>query len=88
MGFFEKLDKDFNNIYNNIFTKQDLGFAKELADIYLQKNPKNEYKFYIEGLFLGQSDRTAAHPYFVKVIKNKPSLIQNFFGFHFLKFNL
>ena len=87
MGFFEKLDKDFNNIYNNIFTKQDLNYAKELADIYLQKNPKNEYKFYIEALFLGQSDRTASHPYFVKAIKNKPSLIENFFGFQGGKIN-
>lgn len=51
-GFFEKLDKNFNIFYNNTFTKQDLNHAKELADIYLQKNPKNEYKFYIEALFL------------------------------------
>ena len=87
MGFFEKLDKDLNNIYNNVFIKQDLNYAKELADIYLQKNPKNEYKFYVEALFLGVSDRTAAHPYFVKEIKNKPSLIENFFGFQGGKIN-
>jgi hypothetical protein len=87
MAFFEKLDKDLNFLYNNFYTKQDLYYVKELADIYLKKNPKNEYKFYVEALFLGLSDRTAAHPYFVKEIKNKPSLLENFFGFQGGKIN-
>jgi len=89
MGFFKKLDKDLNTIYNNIYSKQDLIYAKELADIYLHKNPKNEYKFYIEAKFLEITDRTSAHPCFLNniVTKNKPSFIEDLFGFQGNKIN-
>lgn len=89
MGFFDeigskffnnltnKLSKDTTQIYNREFVGQDLFIAGEIVKIYIDKNFKNSsnhsYKFYLEGIFLGQSDRTGAHPYLVKTIPSSKS---------------
>ena len=70
MSFFKKVDKDLSLFYNNEFIQQDIKTAKEISEIYLNKNLKKNssdpYKFYLEGIFLGVTDRTAIHPYLVK----------------------
>lgn len=91
MGFFDKLDKDFNKIYNDQFASQDLAHSKELSEVYfdhnLKKHSADPYKFYLEGIFLGVTDRTAAHPYLVKVIESKPSFYNKLLGFQGGKIN-
>ena len=70
MSFFKKTDENLNKFYNNEFIGQDLRTAKEISEIYfntnINKNSDNPYKFYLEGIFLGVTDRTAIHPYLVK----------------------
>ena len=70
MSFFKKTEKNLNLFYNNEFIQQDIKAAKEISEIYfnknLKKNSSDPYKFYLEGIFLGLSDRTAVHPYLVK----------------------
>jgi hypothetical protein len=89
MGFFEelgskffnnltnKLHKDTAQLYNNSFVAQDVNTAKEIVKVYIDKNFKNSssnpYKFYLEAIFLGKSDRTCAHPYLVKTIPSSKS---------------
>ncbi|WP_440928710.1 hypothetical protein [Candidatus Pelagibacter sp.] len=72
MSFFKKADKKLNLFYNNEFIQQDIKAAKEISEIYFDKNFKKDsndpYKFYLEGIFLGLSDRTAVHPYLVKTV--------------------
>ena len=88
MGFFDKLgkklNKDITNLYNNKFAQQDLNIASEIREFYpIKKTPNdNNYKFYLEGIFLGQGDRTAAHPYYVKPIPGgKSNFIDSQLGF-------
>jgi hypothetical protein len=88
MGFFDKLgkklNKDFTNLYNNKFAQQDLHIASEIREFYpIKKTPNdNNYKFYLEGIFLGKGDRTAAHPYYVKPIPGgKSNFIDSQLGF-------
>lgn len=75
MSFFKKVDENLNKFYNNEFIGQDLRSAKEISEIYfnrdLKKNSDNTYRLYLEGIFLGISDRTAMHPYLVKTIAPK-----------------
>ena len=88
MSFLKNLDKDLNTIYNNQFIKQDIETAKEISEIYLSKNLDKTYKFYLEGIFLGVTDRTAAHPYLVRVIEAKPKgLMNKLLGFQGGKIN-
>ena len=68
MGFFESADKSLNVLYNNEFVKQDIKTSKELVKIFLNEKIDTSYKFYLEGIFLGVTDRTTVHPYLVKVI--------------------
>jgi len=99
MGFFDelgskffnnltnKLHKDVSSLYNNKFIEQDVNTAKEIVKIYIDKNFKNTssnpYKFYLEAIFLGMSDRTCSHPYLVKIIPSSksPSFINTQMGF-------
>ena len=93
MGFFENLGiKFFNNLTNKLdkglnqhhviyAEKQDYIFAEEIVEKCKDRNllgkTSNSYKIYLEGIFLGISDRTSAHPYLVKVIpSSKPQSLQ------------
>ena len=68
----EKSSKDLSNTYNFYYEKQDYLIAEEIVKKCIDKNLtgkiSNSYKFYLEGIFLGKSDRTGAHPYLVKTI--------------------
>jgi len=70
MSFFKKAEKKLSLFYNNEFIQQDIKAAKDISEIYfnrnLKKNSSDPYKFYLEGIFLGLTDRTAIHPYLVK----------------------
>ena len=68
MGFFESADKSLNVLYNNEFVKQDIKTSKELVKVFQNGKIDTSYKFYLEGIFLGVTDRTSIHPYLVKVI--------------------
>ena len=68
MSFLENADKSLNVLYNNEFVKQDIKTIKELVKIFLDGKIDTSYKFYLEGIFLGTTDRTSIHPYLVKVI--------------------
>ena len=68
MSFLENADKSLNALYNNEFVKQDIKTSKELVKIFLNGKIDTSYKFYLEGIFLGVTDKTTVHPYLVKVI--------------------
>lgn len=96
MGFFDKLtkklDKDLNVISNNEFSKQDIQIAKELSEVYINKNinknSNDAYKFYLEGIFLGVTDRTTKHPYLVRTIPGEETGLKNsLLGFQGNKIN-
>ena len=93
MGFFENLGiKFFNNLTNKLDKglnrhhviygeQQDYTIAAEIVQKCKDKNllgkTSNSYKIYLEGIFLGNSDRTLAHPYLIKVIpSSKPQSLQ------------
>ncbi len=68
----EKSSKDLSNTYNFYYEKQNYSIAEEIVKKCKDKNllgkTSNSYKIYLEGIFLGISDRTSAHPYLVKTI--------------------
>ena len=68
MSFLENADKSLNALYNNVAVIQDIQTSKELVKVFLNEKIDTSYKFYLEGIFLGTTDRTSIHPYLVKVI--------------------
>ena len=77
----EKSSKDLSNTYNFYYEKQNYSIAEEIVKKCKDKNllgkTSNSYKIYLEGIFLGNYDRTLAHPYLIKVIpSSKPQSLQ------------
>ena len=78
----EKSSKDLANTYNFYYEQRDYSIAGEIVQKCKDRNllgkTSNSYKIYLEGIFLGISDRTSAHPYLVKTIipssKSQPLL--------------
>ena len=105
MGFFENLgikffnnltnkqDKGLNNAYVHEAVLQDYYIAEEIVQKCIDKNllgkTSNSYKIYLEGIFLGNSDRTTTHPYLIKTIPSSTpqSLKWNLMGFQNNKIN-
>ena len=105
MGFFENLgikffnnltnkqDKGLNNAYVHDAVLQDYYIAEEIVQKCIDKNllgkTSNPYKIYLEGIFLGKSDRTTTHPYLIKTIPSSTpqSLKWNLMGFQNNKIN-
>jgi len=73
----EKSSKDLANTYNFYYEQRDYSIAGEIVQKCKDRNllgkTSNSYKIYLEGIFLGISDRTSAHPYLVKVIPSSTS---------------
>ena len=73
----EKSSKDLANTYNFYYEQRDYSIAGEIVQKCKDRNllgkTSNSYKIYLEGIFLGISDRTSTHPYLVKVIPSSTS---------------